>query len=255
VVPGVLDPSGPGIDVLQSCSSVTFLLHGFNVDRSNGTAELTALANELSATTTGAAVAVLWSGDSVAGPLSYPFETNNADDTAVELTKFIADWLPQRPRLSLVAHSLGCRVAMETVRHLWIKDIPVAQVCLMAAAIDNDSLGDIASYQGAAEHAARVAVLYSPSDRVLRYAYPVGNQLSAFLHWTRTTDAALGYSGPVAEAAESIPSDVVPVGIPAAAGADHGDYLPAATGAINPLQAAAAAFANAVLLGTAPLVY
>lgn len=255
VVPGQLDPQGPGVAMLQQCRSVTFLIHGFNVDRQSGTAELAALAALLPATLTEAAVAVLWPGDSAVGPLSYPFETNKADDTALELVKFIGDVLVQQPQLSFVAHSLGCRVAMETARHLWIKNVPVAQVCLMAGAIDNDSLADKAEYQGAAQYAARVAVLYSPSDQVLKLAYPTGNLVSAFLHWTRTTDAALGFTGPAAGAGESTPGTVAAVGILATDVVDHGDYLPGVNAPPTAKQKAAASFANAVLTGAAPLFY
>jgi hypothetical protein len=45
------------------------------------------------------------------------------------------------------------------------------------------------------------------------------------------------------------------VGIPAADGVNHGDYLPAPTGAFNARQQAAARFANSMLAGVTPLVY
>jgi hypothetical protein len=243
--------------MLQQSTDVAFLVHGFNVNRQDGTVELRTFGDNLPDLGQGAAVAVLWPGDSIIGPLSYPFETNKADDSAVELAKFIDDFLPQRPRISFVGHSLGCRVVMETVRELWFKDIPVAQVCLMAAAIDNDSLASAANYHDAAQYAARVGVLYSPSDHVLEFAYPLGNLLSAFLHWSRTTDGALGYTGPRTSTSPSgdVPAGVQGVGVPEGDSVDHGDYLPAASGLLNSKQRAAARFANAMLAGSAPLVY
>jgi len=245
------------IDQLQQCRTAVFMVHGFNVNRADGSAELQAFGANLPALGSGAPVAVLWPGDSIVGPLSYPFETSKADDSAVELATFIADNLPQRPAVSLVGHSLGCRVVMETVRQLWIRDIAVSQVCLMAAAVDSDSLACAVEYFGAAQFAVRVGVLYSPSDRVLEYAYPLGNLLSAFIHWTTTTDAALGYTGPRASSSPPgvVPADVQGVGIPAAAGVDHGDYLPSATGVFNWKQQAAARFANSMLAGVTPLAY
>lgn len=255
VVPGHLYSQGAGFEALQQYRSVTFLIHGFNVDRQTGTAELAALAASLPTTSNEAAIAVLWPGDSCIGPLCYPFATTKADDTGLELVKFIRDVLIQTPQLSFVAHSLGCRVAMEALRHLWIRNVPVEQVCLMAAAIDNDSLANRRYYQDATRYANRVAVLYSPSDRVLEFAYPIGNLVSAFLHWAKTTDAALGFTGPRARQGESTPRTVAAVGIPAAAGVDHGDYLPEASGSPSRKQMAAATFANAVLCGAVPLVY
>jgi hypothetical protein len=143
------------------------------------------------------------------------------------------------------------------VRHLWVKDISVAQVCVMAAAVDNDSLAAAADYFNAAQYASRVGVLYSRADRVLEYAYPPGNLLSAFLHWTSTTDAALGYTGPRSSASPpgAVPAQVQGVGILASAGVNHGDYLPSPSGVFNAKQQAAARFANSMLAGLTPLTY
>src|SRR5208337_5431829 len=128
-----------------------------------------------------------------------------------------------------------------------ILSIDVDQVCLMAGAIDNDSLANSAKYRSASQYAGRTAVLYSPSDHVLEFAYPAGNLLSAFLHWTATTDAALGYTGPRAASPPngSVPGTVLATGIPKAGGVDHGDYLPSAPP--NPKQLSAARYANSVL--------
>jgi len=255
VVPARLTLPSPTLDTLQRCTDIAFLVHGFNVDRADGTVELEAFGTQLTALGPGAAVAVLWPGDSIVGPLSYPFETSKADDSAVELATFIGDYLPQQPRISFVGHSLGCRVVMETVRQLWIKNIPVAQVCLMAAAIDNDSLAIPGEYRDTTQNVARIGVLYSPCDTVLEYAYPIGTLLSDFVHWTSSGDAALGYTGPRSSGTHLTPADVQGVGIPAAAHANHGDYLPSAAGQSNALQTSAARFANAVLAGTTPLLY
>jgi len=196
VVPARLTSLGGTMDHLRQCATAVFLVHGFNVGRADAMGELQEFGASLPAVASGAAVAVLWPGDSIIGPLSHPFETNKADDSAVELAIFIADNLPQRPAIFFVGHSLGCRVVMETVRQLWIKGTSVGRVCVMGAAIDNDSLGCSAEYFNAAQDASRVGVLYSLADRVLEYVYPPGNLLSAFLHWTSTTDAALGYTRP-----------------------------------------------------------
>jgi esterase/lipase superfamily enzyme len=257
VVPGRLTLGAPTIDDLRACANVVFMVHGFNVDRATGAAELQALSTLLPAVGEGAAVAVLWPGDSSIGPASYPFETNKADDTAVELAKFIGDNLPQHPAISFAAHSLGSRVVMQTVQQLKIKGVPVNQVCLMAGAIDNNSLAGTALYRGASEYAARVAVLYSPSDTVLKYAYPAGNILSAFLHWNATSDAALGYTGPkpASGADATIPAPVASTGIPTGDGVNHSDYIPSANVPPSAKQLAAARYANLVLSGALPLSY
>jgi hypothetical protein len=257
VVPGRLTLKTSTLDDLQQCSEVVFLVHGFNVDRPDGAAELGRMAPLLVSLGEGAAVAVLWPGDSSIGPASYPFETNKADDSAVELAKYIGDNLPQHPRISFIAHSLGSRVVMQTLRQLWIMSIPVSQVCLMAAAIDNDSLCEVAEYRAATQYAARVAVLYSPSDQVLKYAYPAGNLLSAFIHWSSTGDAALGFTGPRAGtgADEAIPSGVMASGIPKVNAVNHSDYLPSVSLPLSAAQIAAARYANLIISGATPVAY
>jgi esterase/lipase superfamily enzyme len=257
VVPGRLTLGTPTLDMLRECQNIVFLVHGFNVSRSNGAAELQALSGLLPAIGAGAAVAVLWPGDSLLGPTSYPFETNKADDSAVELAKFIGDNLPQCPTISFAAHSLGSRVVMQTVQQLKIMGVPVNQVCLMAGAIDNDSLAGEADYLAAAQYAERVAVLYSPSDTVLQYAYPAGNLLSAFIHWTATSDAALGFTGPTPASSDDsgIPVEVSATGILKSAAVNHADYIPNASGPPSAKQLAAARYANLVLSGVAPLKY
>jgi esterase/lipase superfamily enzyme len=191
------------------------------------------------------------------GPTSYSFETNKADDSAVELAKFIGDNLPGCPSISFAAHSLGSRVVMQTVQQLKIMGVPVSQVCLMAGAIDNDSLAGEAAYLAAAQYADRVAVLYSPSDTVLQYAYPAGNLLSAFLHWTATSNAALGFTGPLAAPTDNqpIPQEVQATAIQKSAAVNHSDYIPNAVGPPSSKQMAAARYANLVLSGVAPLKY
>jgi hypothetical protein len=257
VVPARLTLGTPSLDQLRACTDIVFLVHGFNVNRADGANELTAFGRKLDALSNGAAVAVLWPGDSSIGPLSYPFETNKADDSAVELAAFIAEALLHSARISFVAHSLGCRVVMETVRQLWIRDIPVSQVCLMAAAIDNDSLAIAVEYQHAAQFAGRTGVLFSPGDIVLKDAYPIGNLLSAFVHAASTTDAALGYSGPLAVASSqsAMPPTVQSCGIPLTDAVNHGDYLPSSNGTFNVSQLRAVRFANRVLAGVTPLSY
>jgi len=251
VMPARLMLTKPSMDDLRACRTIVFLVHGFNVSRSAGIAELQRLSQLLPSIGDGAAVAVLWPGDSIVGPTSYPFESNNADDTSVELARFIGDNLATCEGISFVAHSLGARVVLQTVKQLYMKSIPVRQVCLMAGAVDNDSLANLGEYRAAALYAERIAVLYSPADTVLRAAYPAGELLSAFLHWTRTTDAALGYTGPTPSTGSSgaLPSEVLATGIAKSFGVNHGDYLPGTGPAPSALQLAAARYADAVLSG------
>ena len=75
------------------------MVYGFNVNRPDGSAELQNLGRLRTSVADGAAVAVLWPGDSMLGPVCYPFETNKADDPVVDLAKFINDNLIEDQRM------------------------------------------------------------------------------------------------------------------------------------------------------------
>jgi pimeloyl-ACP methyl ester carboxylesterase len=261
VASGHLERSGaPGVELgteddLRREPRLTFLLHGFNVNRANGRAALTRFAQQLPSVT-GGVVAVLWPGDSLLGPLSYSFEGNDADDTAAELARYIDRVVTPGTELSLVAHSLGCRVAMETVRRLNSGRYPVRQVCLLAAAIDDYSLALAESYRAAVAGSDRVAVLASKRDQVLRLAYPIGDLLQSFFFFLKdTAGLALGYHGPKPRREQLVPGNVIHVQIPDSRGSNHSHYFPEDDPLGDDAQreenrASAARFADAVLNGT-----
>lgn len=227
---------------------VAFLVHGFNVNRRDGQEKLLNLARNLPSNPDTACVAVTWPGDSWARFASYPFEGNDADDTGTELARFIDRVLPAGTELAFVSHSLGARVVMECLRRLGAGRYPVGQVCVMAAAMDDTSLADAHLYLKVAEDAGRVAVLSSARDKVLRFAYPLGDALQAFLFFRRDdAGRALGLRGPRAKESEAVPTPVTHTQIPNARNVDHGDYLDGEFP--NPSQRAAAQFADAVLSG------
>ncbi len=255
VVPGRLE-SGPDLgtkESLQMASKVTVLLHGFNVDYKTGRATLLRFAKLLPSAANGAVIAALWPGDHGLGALSYSFEGRDADDTALELARFLGDVLMPTVSIAFVAHSLGCRVAMETAARLVAQGHTPEQICLLAAAIDDDSLAATDAYLAATDNSARVAALSSRQDKVLKLAYPVGDLLQAFLFADDTADLALGYHGarPHKRSGTAVPENVLDERIPKRKSrrdrVGHGDYLPSQQ--TNQKQRAAARFADAVLAG------
>lgn len=226
---------------------MVYVVHGFNVDRPSGHESLFAFAQRLASRTPDAAyVAVTWPGHSWAGPASYPLEGNDADDSAVELARFIDRVHPAGTELSFVTHSLGARVVLGAVRRLAPGRYPLTEVCTMAAAVDDFSVSIPSAYRAEVERAGRVAVLASERDAVLRLAYPLGDFLQSFLFfWKDVPGLALGYHGPRAAPNRPIPANVRHTQIPRAVGAGHGDYL--FSGTPNARQARAAAFAAAVV--------
>jgi hypothetical protein len=250
--------SGPAaLDLLRIEQAITILIHGFNVNRTDGRDKLHNLAMDLPSASSSAIVTLLWPGDHWVGPISYSFEGDDADDTAAMLVNFLEDaQLPATVPISFVTHSLGARVALETMKAL-AGAHDVRQVCLMAAAVDDDCLSDPNFYRHAVEAAGRVAVLHSREDEVLRFAYPLGDLLQAFLFWRDSAGLALGYHGPRPRGQDDfVPSTVIDFGIADQRGSDHGDYLWALPDVPqNNEHRSAAAYANAVLANEANPVY
>lgn len=258
VVPGRIvqfnQATGPlgSEDDLRLESKVVFLVHGYNVTRQVGRTSLLALADNLTSHGAGAYVVVLWPGDStLLGFASYPLEGRDADDSAAELVRFIDRVIRPTAELSFVSHSLGARVVMETTKRLRGRSYRIGQICLMAAGVDDFSLSAPASYQSATQLAARVAVLASERDVVLRYGYPAGDFLEQFLFADQITSQALGLRGPKPFKGQAVPAQVFHVQIPWGDEVGHSDYLPNAHATPEQLkkQSAAVDFASKVLNG------
>ena len=119
----------------------------------------------------------------------------------------------------------------------------------MAAAIDDDSLAGPAQYRPETTETDRIAVLSSRKDKVLKYAYPAGDLLQAFLFWKDSADLALGFHGPRkhGRSESAVPSNVLDQRIAKSRRVGHGDYLPDQTPNLE--QQSAADYADAVLSG------
>lgn len=256
VVPGrLVTQTGLGTEAdLRAETSVAFLVHGFNVNRPGGVDTLRRLAQQLPPGIGTGYVGVLWPGDHWVRAISYPFEGNDADDTAKELTKYIRLVVPKGTELSFVSHSLGARVVMETIKALKRADYPIRQVSLLAAAIDDFSLARPRDYSAAVAKTDRVAVLASRRDRVLTLAYPAGDALQAFIFFRRDdAGLALGSRGPKPSGNDRVPLQVYHEQIPDPRGSDHDHYFPGDPAtqppAVTQNQAAAVRFSADVLRG------
>jgi hypothetical protein len=253
VVPGRI-VAGPGLGTemdLRAETNLTFIIHGYNVNREKGRDSLTRAAQQLTAWHPGSYVGVLWPGDHWSRALSYPFEGRDADDSAAFLVRYIQDVIAHGSRLSFVSHSLGARVLFRTVKQLR-PDYSIGQVVTMAPAVDDTCVASPGEYMPAVSKAERVAVLASRQDKVLALAYPVGDVLQAFIFFrTDSPGLALGYHGPRRTRSHAIPATVYHEQIADARQSDHGHYLPGAapTPAEARNQASAMAFARDVLQG------
>lgn len=228
---------------------LTLLLHGFNNSRSEGRRALLGFATLVEAITVGLdarLVAVLWPGDDLLSPLTYSLEERDADETAEHLMALCLKTWKLRQPLNLVAHSLGCRVALALLERLAGVGPGADQVLLMAGAVDADALARSDRYRRGVESARRVAVLHSRRDRVLQFAFPLGDALAAILLGGDTT-AALGRVGPApGRRREPVPELVEQLSL-TRHGVGHGDYLPGAH--VETAHRSAATYAGEQLRG------
>lgn len=196
--------------------------HGFNVDRADGIAKLSAWEALLQLPDNYLFVGVLWPGDSRWVPvLDYPVEDREATDSAALLASFVRSNFGAALSLSFSSHSLGARVLLETVRRLTNAGVPVNQAVVMAGAIDDDCLAT--QYADSVAKLRDISLLASLEDDVLKWAFPLGNPLAGIIseghpYWR----GALGRYGPSGRRPANLGSAWQ---IPDAWNYGHGNYL------------------------------
>lgn len=222
------DPRTPAEcwQALQAARRIGFLIHGFNVAWPSGRDSLAALGAALAPTFGGLLVAVTWPGDSGLGPLGYPWEGRDADDTGRFLAEVIAEHVGDGAELSFFTHSLGARVALECCARLPVDRWLLREICLAAPAVDDTCLNAEAPYIGVADAARRTTVLASASDKVLKFAYPAGDLVQSWLfRWKDSAGRALGLRGPRNAGGRLTSPKVRHEQIRTDARVDHGDYI------------------------------
>ena len=114
-----------------------------------------------------------------------------------------------------IAHSLGCRIVLETIQHLsGRRRLNVPGICLMAAAVPTFMVSAGGSLRTAAEYADKRYILHSAADRVLRWAFRPGQ----FFATGRTWPEAVGRFGNPKSFWDRRYENVVETGL------DHGEY-------------------------------
>lgn len=212
---------------------VLIATHGFNVNRADGIACLSAWEPLLQLPASAAFVGLLWPGDSESlYALSYPVEPENAMQAGTMTGQFVDANFGNAASVSFAAHSLGNRVLLQAIRSM---NRRVRRAILMAAAISDDCL--TAEFADVPAKVDSITVLSSMMDDVLQWAFPVGNFAAEILGrdhpWWQ---AALGRLGP-----RVAPSNFAPPNrIPDEWNYGHLDYLrtdPAASMPIPPPSA------------------
>ncbi|TDK30303.1 alpha/beta hydrolase [Rhizobium deserti] len=214
-----LAPLNPeGFKRATADKDVLFAIHGYNNSQRDAVCKLARLDGLLKLPETAVLIGILWPGDSHAGFVSYPVEKPTASRAGRLFAQFCNREMKQAASFSFVSHSLGARVALETIRGL---DAGARSACLMAAAIERNCLEK--EYADAFAKTGHVYILASMKDDVLRLAFPLGNFFGHLLDPTgNPLSKALGYCGPP----RAIGNMVRPWQISPDLDYDHGEYLP-----------------------------
>lgn len=253
---GGLVPAAEVGPTLRAYASWAFLIHGFANDRTEGRTKLGAFATQLrlEAALEPCFLLVLWPGDNLLSPLSYSVEEVDARSTADKLAAFILQHLSPAARPHFLAHSLGCLVALETMKRLQDQGLSAGQCILLAGAVDCDALARGTRFRACTQAAARLQVLSSKKDRVLQWCFPIGDLLAG-LFFGGYTRSALGRVGPrPSPSREAVPGTVATLALQDAWQVGHGDYLAESDGRMNAKHLSSAHLAAGVLSG-GPAVY
>jgi predicted alpha/beta hydrolase family esterase len=230
------DPVGGEVSATVKLSSAPFpqgrrrvvlLVHGFNNTESAARASYDRFTDDLDALGAGAAPVladlgkVYWPGDKDLGPasfLSYPAEMTPAQDSAALLAAYLAALVGpggSTTEIYLVGHSLGNRVILEMLTRFAAMPLPVtvqvAGGCLMAAAVQVDMVEAGGALRPGATLWTKTLTLYSRDDRVLHWAFPIG-QTAALEGFFPTAVGRFGQPGDLWATRQELVGD------------DHSDY-------------------------------
>jgi esterase/lipase superfamily enzyme len=173
---------------------LVLLIHGFNVSLCEAGESFEKFTSELPFRWQGRSLWVYWPGDAtfsregsdhpggllnkMASVTSYPFQPDRAVESAYSLLKFLKHETSGRKspvHLTIVAHSLGCLMAMDMVEKLALMpQVKLELVVLMAAAVPQYSCKRGARYDLAKFSDTKFVIYYSKDDEVLQGAFRPG---------------------------------------------------------------------------------
>ena len=204
---------------LSQRREMVLLIHGFNVDACDAGCSYDLFLENADPPLRNRAVQVYWPGDvvsrfiragqrpglwsKVVSAIHYPSQRQHAVQTAQLLSDIISSSLNGRPnvRLSIVAHSLGCRVALELLVLLSAlkntKQISIPLAILMAPAVPRYLVLPGGHLKTALRIPDRILLYRSLNDSVLQFVFRPGQALERPFPegWPLSTRTALGRHG------------------------------------------------------------
>lgn len=176
---------------------VAFLIHGYNVDPRGAAQAYSRLFDTIRRLTLlppllnsqswlvywpGYASGGLASGKTLASPLTYAAQIPSARDAAGALREYIDQKSGGKAHVSLIAHSLGCRLALELLDSYVTLPSAVAPefsvVVLMAAAVPTYFFEELTRLWRGALLPKRMLVMFSEKDLILAGPFRVGQTIA-----------------------------------------------------------------------------
>ncbi len=216
-------------DLLLGSDELLLLIHGYNNSEPDAFASYRTFLMNVGDPWVARSGGVFWPGDAsdarpgrrpgllfpLLAAASYPWQPHRAAQAAQHIADLIATALVSRSAvaerrgrqadaltLNVVAHSMGCRLALELIkllRPLLLAGaaLRIRSLVLLAAAVPHYHVGDRGPLEAALTTADSTLILWSRRDRVLRFAFPLGQLLERPfpLGWHRSARGALGRSG------------------------------------------------------------
>jgi pimeloyl-ACP methyl ester carboxylesterase len=168
---------------LRTARRVLLLIHGFNVNETKAIDGFSRFESRFRHETLRSIVRVYWPGDAARfSPASYMRQPRRARETAQRIADRITADVGHRARaakglqppnleISIVAHSLGCAVALhllERLKSLSTTALKFPLVVLMAAAVPRYAVANGGEFNILFNALPRIWLLYSRADRTLR---------------------------------------------------------------------------------------
>jgi len=170
-------------------SSLLILIHGYNNDQINALKsyqqflELQEEIKDFSANI----LEVFWPGDNWEGFLYYMQSIGKVKEVAKLFAQDIYNAASARGFLVIdfIAHSLGCRLILETInillslqRNEKVPGLVIRNVVFMAGAVPVNYLNERGILRDSVEYFKGALSLFSQSDSVLHYGFPIGQTLA-----------------------------------------------------------------------------
>lgn len=167
-------------------SGLVLLIHGYNNDKDEASRSYSRFLELLKKQRNVNAnlFAVYWPGANWEGALYYMQAITQAQKVAPKLAKdlYSAAKAMGYLKIDIVAHSLGCRLTLETIRELLVireqrgnlGGLVIGRVVFMAGAVPVKYLEDLQHLRSSLESFNQSLSLYSLNDDVLHWAFPAG---------------------------------------------------------------------------------